>query len=79
MTRRFTLRAALAAVLLAAMSVAVAAWPERVVQYVIPFAAGRRIGHRGATASRGVQGEVRQGHGRRQQGRRRRRRSRGRR
>jgi len=40
MTRRSTLRTALAVILLAGMSVALAAWPERVVQYVIPFAPG---------------------------------------
>jgi len=40
MTRRSTLRTAVAALLLAGMSVAIAAWPERVVQYVIPFAPG---------------------------------------
>ena len=40
MTRRSTLRTAVAVLLLAGMSVAIAAWPERVVQYVIPFAPG---------------------------------------
>jgi len=40
MTRRSTLRTAVAALLLTGMSVALAAWPERVVQYVIPFPAG---------------------------------------
>src|SRR4029078_4839807 len=91
MTRRSILRCTAAAVLLAGMSAAIAAWPERVVQYVIPFPAGgeadiaarcavrdsvpggRRVEHRGAVASRGVQGQVRQGHGRGQQAWRRRR------
>jgi len=40
MTRRSILRITAAAVLLAGMSAAIAAWPERVVQYVIPFPAG---------------------------------------